>query len=534
MSRAEKKRQQIEITSYIFGLINILVFGSMLGDMGIAFFILGLECLFFVSSLTAGNLMDTLGKILRVRNQKGQYINARKVSKCVLIVQGGLGIVVAVIFACFAGVLANKFFEVRYCSFIIMLMALIYCIRNISAILIGFSQGEGSELPRAVSAFLRQVLVLGFGCVFVKILQQYGDKVSNLLGDTSYIAMYGSMGLVLALLLAEILILLFLTLITLGNKNKLFMREDRGMRQMESCLNIMQIFYGSMSIGILTQSLGFFPLWAGAVFYRKSIMDVGAYAVNYGVFVGKYLAICAIPALLIMIFLTNSHYKSVDAFRKEDYREAKGFFQGGMHEGIVHAIFWTVFIAVLSEMLAGIISPVNTIITAEMLRFGSLIILFGSLLWYFVKQLGGMKKKIYALGSFIFGDVVFVALYFTLQTKGNMGVMALVYATMAALFAGCSFAGVLCYKFLHCGIDWLRFIAIPCGSGCLVGIVILLLEKVFVTNLGIWLTTILCYIVSVILYWVILIMFRCFDAREIKYLPSRALIAKINKVFGIF
>lgn len=534
MSQAEKKRQQIEIGSYIFGLINILIFGKMLGDKGIAFFIFGLESLFFVSIFTMGSLTDTLGKILRSRNQKGKYISAHHIRRWVFLMQGVLGIVVGGVFACCSGVIADKVFGVQYCNALIMLMAPILCFRNISAILIGFCQGEGSELPGAVAAPLRQILVLGFGSVFIRILQEYGKKVADLLGDASYIAMYGSIGLGIAMLLAEILVFLFLGLITLGNRKKLIMREDQGVKQKESFTGIMRILYRNMGIGILIQMIGLFPLWAGAILYRRSIADVGAYAENYGVFAGRYLAICGIPVLLISILLVNAGFRTVDALRKDDNREAKRYFRGGIHSGMVHAIFWTVFVAVMAEQLVGVISPANSKMTVEMLRFGSASIWFGTLLLYFIKQLMRMKKKYHILAGLISADFVFVILYLVLDNRANIGVMVLVYTSLVTLCVGCVITGFLCCRILRCGIDWLRSIAIPAGAGCLVGIVSMLMGKVLAPNFGDVLAVVLCFLASSILYWVILIVFRCFDEQEAKYIPGGALIARLNRLFGIF
>lgn len=533
MSQAEKKRQQIEMGSYIMGLINILVFGRMLGDKGIAFCILGLESFFFVSILAMGSLTDTLGKLLRSRNQKGQYVNAAQIRKHVLMIQGSLGVVSSVIFACCGSLIANKVFGVRYCSAIIMLMAPILCFRNISAILLGFSQGEGTELPRAVAAPLRQIMVLGFGCVFVRMMQAYGEKVANLLGDSSYVAMYGGMGLVIGMLLAEILIFIFVGLITLGNRKKLSAREERGMKQKESFVGTMRILYGSMGVGTLAQIVTFFPLWAGAIFYGKSVGNVTAFVENYGLFTGKYLTVCTIPVVWISMLLVKANFRTLDASRKEEVREAKGFFRGGMQIGIVHAIFWSVFVAVLAEQLVEMLSPNGGEIAVEMFRFGSFAILSGTLLWYFVKLLMGMKKKYYILGSLIVADIVFVVLYFVLAMKENMGVMALVYATLAAMCVGCGITGFWCCRMIGWGIDWLRFIAIPAGAGCLVGIVSLLMGKLLTSNLGNIITLLLCLVVSVILYWVILIVFRCFEVQQTKYIPGGGLIARLNRLFGI-
>jgi len=533
MNQAEKRRQQIEIGSYLMGLINILIFGKLLGDEGIAFILLAAESFFLVRTLTVGSLTNTLGKLLRSRNQRGQYINANHIRKQVFILQGSLGLVCGVVFAFCAGLLANKVLGVTYCTIPILLMAPLICLRNLSAVLIGFFRGEGTELPGAVTAPLRQILLLGFGILFGRMLKEYGVKVANLLGDSSYISMYGSVGIALAMVLTEVLIVLFLSLITLGNRKNRLLREDRGMKQKESFMDIVRILYGSMGLSTLMQIAGLFPLWAGVLIFRKSVAEVSVFAEHYGVFIGKYLSVCTIPVMMTSLLLVGAKFRTLDAFRREDYREAKRFFRGGMHGGMAHGIFWTVFVAVMAQELVACMGVTNVELAVKMLRFGSASVLLGTLFLYFIGQLLGVKKKYHALCSLIVSDMVFVVAYFILANKG-MGVLALMYGSLAALGIGCILTGCFCCRMLHCGIDWLHFIAIPAGAACIIGLVSLLIGKLLVPVLGAAITLLICFVVSLILYWVILVLFRCFDEQDDGYIPTGMPIRFLNRLFGIF
>lgn len=77
----------------------------------------------------------------------------------------------------------------------------------------GNFQSEGSEMPSAVSAILRQVFYFGLGLLFLGIFRTYGEKVSLLLKKDDFTAMYGAMGVALGIVISEVLVLIFVFVI---------------------------------------------------------------------------------------------------------------------------------------------------------------------------------------------------------------------------------------------------------------------------------------------------------------------------------
>ena len=162
MNRAEIKRRQIQLITFVLGLVNLWIFGKKISDAGVAYLVAALFSLSFVWALTAWPVSDVLGRILRSRSAKGQYKNAEKMRKCIMIFQGILGAVFSVIlFAC-AGFLADKVWHLPYCKSLIMVLAPVLLFRTVNAVLLGIFQGEGNELPTALSGLLRQVFILVF------------------------------------------------------------------------------------------------------------------------------------------------------------------------------------------------------------------------------------------------------------------------------------------------------------------------------------------------------------------------------------
>lgn len=534
MNQVEVKRRQIEVCSNMIGLINILAFGRILGNNGITYFFIALEgfCAFWI--LSTGALSDTLGKMLRMRIAKGQYKNAMCIRKKVLILAGSVSAVLSILFAACAGAFSETFFKVPHSGLIMAILAPALFMRTISAVLIGFFQGEGSELPAVVAAPLRQVMLMIFGLLFAKLLGDYGAKVSNLLENPTYTAMYAGMGIAIAIDLAELMVLVFMSLLTLGNKQSLRKRNSEGMRQTDSWRSIVRILWGSMWMTVLIQAFELLPLLIGTIFYRKSVDELGIFAENFGLFAGKFFAFCGIWVLLICAILICMDAKTVNAFRKDDIRGAKMIFQSGLHIGVTHGLLCSAYVAIMSEQLGGLISEANGRVLAELFRSGSIGIFFAGLFFYFSRLLLMMGRKYHLLGCLGIVNILFIIVASVLLNSGEAGILSVIYAGILAMAIGTLILGFLCCGMLHTGIGWIQVIAIPTGAICVTGLACMFLGRLLTPHLGNGATVLVCLVVSVIIDWSILLFFRSFTEQELKYIPGGGVIRAAGQLLGVF
>lgn len=501
MKQVEMKKQQTEMLSRIIGCVNILLFGNLLGDNGIGYFAVAYISFWMILTLLSGGVSDVLGKMLKTRNAKGQYRNVACIQKRILCLQALVGILAAILFAVFAGKIAESLFQVPYSTFMIWILAPTLFIRTVSTVLIGILQGEGNKTATIMVAPIRQIMLLGSGLFFIHILANYGKKVSALLGDNAYTAMYGGVGLAIAVSLTEVFLLLFVGLVFGGTRRSKRQEDEEGMKQIDSFMNTLKSFYGAIWVPMLMQLLWVLPLYLGLFFYRKSLDDGSLVAENFGMLCGKFLMCCCIPVLLINLVLIVKNSRTVNAFKKEDHRLAKSIFLGGMKISVVSALFFTMFYAVMAEPLAGMISQTNPKAVGDMFRYGSVLILFGVLFFYFSELLILWDKKYHVLCVLGLGNLLFLLMTLLLLHNDKIGMMSLVYAAMVAGGLICLASGYLCCRFLHTNVDWLRTFVIPIGIVAAVGLLCMLLGKVFVPHLGNVVTIIVCLILSGIIYW---------------------------------
>lgn len=533
MNQVEVRRRQIQLASYMPGLISVLILGRKIGDNGIAYLAVALEGFYLIWCLTGANLSDTLGRMLRVKNAKGQYKNAAKMRRNILILQCFVGIFGSILFLCLTGLFTEKLFRMSYSKYIMMILTPVILLRTISAVILGYFQGKGSELPTVISLVMRQLLYLGLGLLFSSRLSEYGGKVSALLGQEAFVSMYGGVGVALAILVTELLILLALLLTYKVIGGTRLKKEAEGMKATDSFGGHCYLLFRNMRGKILLSLLEALPLWVGIIFFQKSVEDIYASAEGYGVYIGKYLILCGFVILFSAVRSTAIYPRIASCVRREEIRFAKNIFQTGLRIVLVYSLFFVVFAAIMAGQLAGIFAVNEGDLLADMLSYGSVLILFVSLAFYFSRLLLLLGKGLLVYACAGAGDLVFIISTVLLLNGGEAGIMALVYAGLIGSGIYALSTGGLVFGQLHTGIDGLRTLAIPAGSACLMGLLCLFLSKIFTPHLGNLVTVVVCLVLGGMLYLLLILFLRCFREQELDAIPGGRVLRALGQILRV-
>lgn len=533
MNQIEIRKRQVEIGSYVLEMVILLVLGNLLGDNGIAYLAFAVECFSLFWTVTGGKVADVLGKLLRARSSRGQYKNAGKLRRNALLLEGVTGLLGSLVLFVCAGLLGKTFFGLVYSVAIIRILAPVVFLRTMVSVLLGYFQGEGTELPSVISYVMRQLCILGFSLLFVKLLGDYGQKVSALERQENFTAMYDGMGVALGMLISEILVLLFLFLVYRGSRRKERKTNGEGMRTTDTFGSQAGILYASLFPLVLTAILQRLPIWLGMVFFRGSVEDV-AVLNDYGVLYGKYLPLTGILLLPACALLLGSCGKVVGCVRREEQRYARGNFSGGLHMCVIYGMFFAVFTAILAPQLAAVFCRTETELAAEMLRFGSSVILLAIVGFYFSEILLLLGGKIQVLGTLALYNVVYIIGVLLFLKSGNLGVMSLIYAgVIAGAVYVAATGGLLLYQ-VRLGVDWLQGIAIPAGTACVTGLLLFFVGKAITPHLGSLATLILCLVLGQVCYWLLLLLIHNFGEQELNYIPGGSLIRRLGQILRVF
>lgn len=533
MNRIELKKRQIEMLSQILELIVLMVLGKLLGDSGIAYFAVAAAAFLLLWTVTGMKVADTLGRILRGKTNKGQYKNATRMRQNVLIIEGVIGLAGSAVLFAAATLLCVELLQVPYSVAVTWILAPVVLVRTMSAVMLGFFQGEGTQLPSVITYILRPCCTLVFSFVFVRILKGYGSKVSALLKQELFTAMYGAIGVALAVFVSELFLLVFLILVYRRNRPQKIKGVGEGMRTTDTFSRHAAVLYGNLFPQILKMFLLLLPFWLGLLFFRKSVPGEDGLVV-YGVFWGKAVPLMGIVTLPGIILLLDCAGKVSACYRREEQRYARGHFSGGLHMSMVYGMFASVLMAVLAPRISGVFSETETELMVQMLRWGAFFVLILIMAFYFTEILGAIGGKYHVLGLLAGCDLIYAVSLVLFLNKGNAGVMALLYSGLPAGVVYVLGTAVLVVRQLRYHMDWMQSIAIPAGASCAVGLIILFLAKVIYPYLGDMVTVVVAFIIANFVYWILLMVMRNFREQELTYTPCGGIIRMIGQMFRVY
>jgi stage V sporulation protein B len=535
MNQVEIKRLQIQDFSDIIALVGLLFLGGLLRDNGIAYIAAAYEIFSLMWIIMGKYMPDAIAAILKPRNGKAPYRNILKVKHRLLAVSMIIGLVGAIITTAGGFLLLYFVFNIQNASYIMFFLAPAFCLRSINAVLLGFFQGEGAQLPSSVASVLRVVFTIGFAFLFGSLFKNYGIKVSTLLLQDDFTGMYAAFGVAMAMSVAEFFILIFLTVIYRGSSGSKKVSSDSG-RAPENIFGLIESVYSSMSEMMLCSFLLRLPVAVGLLLYLRNAIkyaDMSVSTAIYGSYYGRYLAVSIIVILFIDIMIMPVAAKTSSYLRKSDMKPARWGFQSGVHMTVLTGVYMSVVFAALSEQIAGFISRTNTEYVTSMLKFGSFMILFTALADLFIRLMYLIDRKVILYAVLAGADVLFIIFTSIFLNTADMGIMSVVYGGLIMSAVLCIALGFFATKLYDTNIDMVQSVAVPAGSACVCGLAGLLLGKLITPYLGNSVSFIVCFAVTFFIYMVILFALRNFRDQELKLVPGGKIISAVGHMLHL-
>lgn len=306
------------------------------------------------------------------------------------------------------------------------------------------------------------------------------------------------------------------------------------MRTTDSSMDCLRYLCGSRWGELVTGLLVFMPFPLGWLFYGKSVLEEDAAALEYGIYVGKYLVVCGILAALVTMTVLPVIGKGLAALKKEEQRFARTAFQSGTHICFVHGIFAAVFVGVMGEQFVELLCPDGSDIALKMFQGGSAVILSVALSGYFARVLMALGRKYLVIGSFAFGNVLFVVSVAALLNLGKTGILALVYSGLVSGGLVCVLLGMFVYRQLRLRIDWLRLLIMPLVAGIASGLIGTFLKGVITPHLGDLTAMLLLLMIFAAIYWSLLLLTRNFREQELEFIPGGKILNMLGQLLRVY
>ena len=538
MKLIEIRKKQFMIGAEMLGLVVLMLLVRVIGDWGMAYLAAALEAYALLHILFTACIPDGMGRLLRARMNKGQYKNAAKVRKaalCYCLIAGLLG---GFLLLLLADVLMGGLLKLPEAAFALRLLAPLFLIEAVCAVLQGYFQGIGTAMPTVIAGILKQIFALSFSILFAHVLYSHGEKVSALLHTEKFTYMYGAGGTALGMTLAGVLPLCFLFFIYMGAGRRAAKRSQEGMRLTEDGLEVLRL----LLLTVMPEVCIRFLLRAGtltgmAVFFRGTAgtENLQAELNAYGGFYVKYLLPVGILSGIALLLCVGNQSNLVYSVKKEEYKNAKNLLTGGIQTIFLINGFFAVVNMVLNPGILNCIfgNGDGTVYGAGCMQRGFLAILFLPMSIYFMNLLSGLGKKkivlLNALGSFAL--FVIVALIGRKVTGGN--VYALTFAFLAFAAANCILNGIFVMRTLQYNPEWLHLFAMPLLAAVVTGLCLFLLNRALVSLLGDAAAVILGLVIGCGCYVILLFTFRCIREKELYMLPGGDILRRIGEILHI-
>lgn len=549
MNQMEIKRKQLVCYTHIIGLIGLMGMGKLLGDNGLCYLAVALESVsLFTLLLTAGSA-EVIARLQKNRRNKGQYKGVARMRGQLLLLQGVTGLLLTVIFLLLADPLAEKLFRVPYSASALKILAPVIVIQALDAVLLGYFQGNGSQMPALISAVLRQGFFLVLGSLFGRRLAVYGDKVSGLLKNENYGGMYGAMGVALGILLTELLVFLFLFIIYMGSDRKAdAQKSQEGLRRTESLGDTVRLYYGTGWQGIFISLLAMLPVPLGAALYLRTTVQLGQAVssmdpesgvpmgvligedaiAGYGSLFGKCLLLCGVFILLLTARCFSVYGRLYAAIRREDARHSRDMASAGLHFIWTAGLFLTITMAVTAPQMAAGFFPGRDEGVEQLLKAGSVLILLGGLVVLFSMTLLSYGEQYLLMGALCIWLIMDVILQSLFVKASQYQVIGILYGLLVS--TGILAAGPAAYTVWRERLsrEYIRILGVPLIGAGIAGLVMMLVTKLLGAHLGNLICLLVAAVLGMIVYGVILIL-----TKNIREYEMGALYGKqARKLFG--
>ncbi len=514
MNQTEIKRKQILIIIFLVVIIGLMWFLRQMGANGSGYFIICLQlCLLPIGSFMVF-FPQVMEKLIRSRMSKGQYRNAEKVWKGAVLYGVFIGIFSAIILF---GL--SEFFSVKILGIPNSLFGFRFLIPAVafvcfSFVLKGYFQGIGSGLPTVLS----DIIFYAFsGCIAYWImseLKDYGLKVSGLLHNDDFNAMYANAGASIGVLLGSFITMIFLIVLFLFTDRTKRKHFRTGMKMTEDFPYIFRLLGLSMLPYILVGICVNIPAFVDLIYLRTAgdgnLNFVAQYA---ALFMDKGFLIFLLIALILPGVISLAG-KYVTFIQKEEYKHARDC----MHASFVWIFITAAFISVSLCTLGGDNFRIN----------GLLVFLFvvafflGIILW----KIGKVFEMVLIFAS---GAVCHLAVSGVLFHILGENADCIIYSYMIQTLFMTILSGAVLMKNYRIGLIYTRTFLFPLFATAVSGVAMLVIYKLLFPTAGKDLGLVVTLIAGMIIELILLILLHSLRMKDMYVIPGGKIVIFIGK-----
>jgi stage V sporulation protein B len=405
-------------------------------------------------------------------------------------------------------------------------------------VLRGFFQGQGTMIPTALSQIFEQIINAVVSILAAGYLWQYGWKADRVHAASIYANSYGAAGGTLGTLLGAVTALIF-CIVVFGMYHKVIrrqLRRDKGVKA-DRYTDIGRMLVITVVPVILSSVVyNVSSLVDNSMFgyYMESTGKLGQYKSIWGAFSGKYLVMVHVPVAIATSLASSVIPALSRAMARRD--------RGGVVDSINQTIRFAMLIAIPSAVGLGVLAePIMKLLfhggnelASSMMMWGSSAVIFFSLSTVTNGVLQGinhMKDPIVNAGIAL---VFHLAVLAVLLWGFDAGIYGVVVANIVFGAAMCVLNAMSVRRILQYEQELKKTFLLPLAASGVMGAAVWGLYQLIHTGTSSNLISIaLSVTVGIVLYMVLLLLFRCVDEVELSVMPFGGVLMRLGKLLHL-
>lgn len=519
------------ILSRIIGIARRFPMQHIIGDKGNGYYSVAYEIYSIMLIISCYSLPLAVSKVVSSKMSKRQYKSAERAFQCAMFFAVSAGGITFLICEFLGDFFAADVMEEPMSALALKILGPALLLVSVMGVFRGYFQGLGTMMPTAVSQILEQIFVLIGSIAGASVLYHYGDKVGALLHNQDYAPAYGAAGASIGPVIGAVIGLLFLVFVYAAYRKGAKKRGRDGSGKVDSYPQILSMILLTIFPVLLSTTVynisGVIDIKIfGSVMIEKGFGDVRTDI--WGVYSGKYKLLVNVPIALANAMCSSIVPMLTQLMVREEYGRAKEKIGQAMRFTMIVAIPSAVGLSVLARPIVSMLFKGEVDMAVSMLHIGSVSVIFYTMSTLTNGVLQGINKmKIPVRNAAISLVIHIVILYAMLQM--DMGINAVVYAYILFAVVVSVLNAIAIRKYLRYKQELVRTFIIPAIASAAMGIVIALLNLLLAKSAGNVVTVLVGIVVGVTVYFVILILLKGVNERDLRSMPGGRTILTIAK-----
>ncbi|MDD6037283.1 MAG: polysaccharide biosynthesis protein [bacterium] len=465
------------IVSRIIGLLYRGPLTDIIGDLGNDYYSTAFEIYSLLLLISSCSLPLAVSKMVSARVSQGKMKDAYRVFKAAMVFGMCTGLIACLLVFFFADIFAD-ILKTPFAVFALRVLAPTLFIVAILGVIRGFFQGLGTMMPSAVSQIVEQIINAVVSVVAAYYLFAYGAKIGAVLGDEGdYAAAYGAAGGTLgtgAGALAGLLFVLFVFVVYKRVLNKK-LRRDRSAVQETYGQILKALIFTVVPVLLSTTLYNLSAIVDQGIF--KNIANLQGYTTEqihtfWGVFGGKYRVLVNVPISIASAVVSASVPAITASFANRDREGVLLKTSNAIHYSMVVAFPCAVGLGVLASPVLQMLFHDSTALSAHMLQFGVVSVIFYSLSTLSNGILQGINRMRVPVVNAAIALLLQSGLLVFLMYVCNLNIYAVIWANTFFAFVMCLLNGIGIYKYMGFRQKIIKSYVIPAASAAIMGVIV--------------------------------------------------------------